>query len=221
MARRRAEGIPHSRDHGGIATCDIPRPEDREPRRKADHRAETAQVPERCEGHVEIRSQARARSGCELHQAVHAGGGSGRDRLEGEARRAHRGRNRPCRADRPDSERDVTGQQPKLSRKGRRGDTHHMTSSRIHHHYFSELVLVVFLIMSRCDSQPVVWESMNGPYGGGVQSVIVNRQGHIFTGGSGVFRSTDDGAHWTHVSAFIIASTMAIDSSGIIFAGGY
>ncbi|MBC8184313.1 hypothetical protein H8E88_24725, partial [candidate division KSB1 bacterium] len=44
----------------------------------------------------------------------------------------------------------------------------------------------------------ISWQQTNGPYGGDVYSIAINSQGHIFVGGTCIYRSTDNGSHWTY-----------------------
>ncbi len=67
------------------------------------------------------------------------------------------------------------------------------------------------------------WKQTNGPPGGFVNTLAVNTHGHLFAGTwSGIFRTTNDGEHWTWLNTrYNIHSiaALAINSQGHIFAG--
>ena len=66
------------------------------------------------------------------------------------------------------------------------------------------------------------WQQTNGPYGGTIQALVASSSGYLFAGGSGVFRSTDNGGSWTGVNngqPNTSVYSLAINSSGHVFAG--
>ena len=81
--------------------------------------------------------------------------------------------------------------------------------------------------MFNCDvvfSQTITWQQTNGPEGASVSSVVIGSRDQIFVGTDmgGVFRSTDDGEHWTHVGlAGLGVKAVAINAQDHLFVGGY
>jgi photosystem II stability/assembly factor-like uncharacterized protein len=70
------------------------------------------------------------------------------------------------------------------------------------------------------------WQQVGKPGTGSIYSLAINKDGHIFagTGGSGIFRSPDDGKSWTAVNNGLllnltVITALAINSSGHILAG--
>ncbi len=74
-------------------------------------------------------------------------------------------------------------------------------------------------------AQTDFWQQTNGPSGGTVKVVAVNKtNGYIFAfvEGAGMFRSTDDGESWVPANSGLhdrILQTIAINSHGDVFAG--
>lgn len=85
-----------------------------------------------------------------------------------------------------------------------------------------KMILLLFLIlMCPIIGNAQFWVPTNGPYGGHVYSFAESKQGDLYVATrGGVFRSTDQGDHWSETAlnnknVFAVA----VDSSGIIFAG--
>ena len=90
------------------------------------------------------------------------------------------------------------------------------------------LPAIAFFMLQVLPCSPVQaqWIPMNGPYGGTIMALAVSPDGiHIFAGsfGGGVYRSTDDGAHWTPANRGIETldlRTIAVSPDGSsVFAG--
>ncbi len=62
--------------------------------------------------------------------------------------------------------------------------------------------LAAALLIVICSTGSAQWVQTNGPTGGAITSIAISGS-HWFAGGydSGVFRTTDGGAHWTSVNA--------------------
>jgi len=82
----------------------------------------------------------------------------------------------------------------------------------------------------------VSWQFTNGPYGGVINDIVENSQGHLFastgyagangtgTGRNGVFRSTDRGVSWEHASnglSYYPVNTLAVVTGDVLLAGTY
>ncbi|MGH7454150.1 MAG: WD40/YVTN/BNR-like repeat-containing protein, partial [bacterium] len=60
---------------------------------------------------------------------------------------------------------------------------------------FSAVLTAWFAVTAA--AQDNFWQQMNGPYGGDIRALAINSNGHIFAGGGGIFRSTNNGDSWT------------------------
>ena len=68
------------------------------------------------------------------------------------------------------------------------------------------------------------WQQTNGPFGGFIQTLVVDPSGRLFAGTAegGLFRSTDDGGNWTLVKGGLTSTnvaSLAFGSSGKAYAG--
>jgi len=70
------------------------------------------------------------------------------------------------------------------------------------------------------------WQQTNGPFGGDVNAIALNSNGHIFVGtdGGGVFRSVNNGDNWSRMNNGLAdlragrAGSLAINSDDVIYA---
>ncbi len=68
------------------------------------------------------------------------------------------------------------------------------------------------------------WQQTNGPQGGSVRDMVVDKSGHIFaaTAAGGVFRSTDGGATWNDENKGMdgfVTTSLALSPGGKLYAG--
>ncbi len=90
---------------------------------------------------------------------------------------------------------------------------------------FSNLALCFLLSAKWAFAQTDFWQQINGPDGGTVNMIAVNKSnGYVFAvvEGAGMMRSTDNGASWTPKNSGLTSSsvqTIAINAKGDIFAG--
>lgn len=73
-------------------------------------------------------------------------------------------------------------------------------------------------------AQDISWEPANGPSGGQVLDIVLNSRAHVFAcvEGVGVFRSIDNGEHWTRVNRGLTelsVSALTINSREHLFVG--
>lgn len=85
------------------------------------------------------------------------------------------------------------------------------------------LFIVIAVLSSSFSYAQDFWQQTNGPTIGYIKSLAANGAGHIFAGtGAGVFRSTDNGDHWTPINEGLTSPpiwSLAINSNGYLFAG--
>src|ERR1035437_9798478 len=63
------------------------------------------------------------------------------------------------------------------------------------------------------------WQPTNGPYGASIRALAVSGT-NLFAGGSGLFRSTDDGTSWTAENTGLMGYVFSLAVSGTnLFAG--
>lgn len=64
--------------------------------------------------------------------------------------------------------------------------------------YFRYSAILVFILAGSAISQTPFWHQTNGPEAGTVRDITIDSSGRIiiFTGGSGVYRSSDNGTSW-------------------------
>jgi hypothetical protein len=88
------------------------------------------------------------------------------------------------------------------------------------------LAACIALMADTATAQTNFWQQTNGPYGGIIEALTINNDGHIFAGTyyGGVFRSTDNGNHWSPINTGLtnlFINALAINSAGHIFAGTF
>ncbi len=83
---------------------------------------------------------------------------------------------------------------------------------------------MIFILSSLCFTQGY-WESLDGPRGGSVSSIVTDTISGIMYAGlssKGLYRSTDNGDNWQSTNSIfdrIRVNALAIDTSGNMFAG--
>ena len=80
-------------------------------------------------------------------------------------------------------------------------------------------VLGVFLPLTAA-AQTAFWQQTNGPSGGPVGSLAINRAGHVFASGGGIFSSMDHGETWS-LTSLTTGGTLVINNAGHIFVGAF
>ena len=85
------------------------------------------------------------------------------------------------------------------------------------------LLIIYYLIVNLNVSAQNFWEQTSGPYDGTVYTIVKNSNGYLFAGTyRGIYRSTEDGEHWTTANEGLTdlrIESMAVNISGHIFAG--
>ena len=79
----------------------------------------------------------------------------------------------------------------------------------------------LILFSTCCSAQDWTWQPANGPYGGPVLSLVMDRSGRLFAGTEtkGVFLSTDQGESWQQSGLTSNRITaLAVDSTGAVLA---
>lgn len=96
-----------------------------------------------------------------------------------------------------------------------------------HGQFFIRLVgsLVLVLSVNLAFAQTDFWQQTNGPLGGTVNEVVVNKaNGYVFAAiaGAGMARSADNGESWTPINSGLTNLTvqaLALNANGNVFAG--
>lgn len=92
--------------------------------------------------------------------------------------------------------------------------------------FFLMLVFVLWLGVNLTAAQNLVWETTNGPYGGTVRALAINKtNGYIFAAVPGnIFRSFNNGDSWNRATSVLTRTnvwSLAINAGGEVFAGTY
>jgi photosystem II stability/assembly factor-like uncharacterized protein len=73
----------------------------------------------------------------------------------------------------------------------------------------------------RSDDLGITWKNFStGLNSSEIYSIVSNKQGMLFAGGGGVYKSTNEGDNWVEVLSYVLTNTMAIDTNGVIIVAG-
>ncbi len=89
--------------------------------------------------------------------------------------------------------------------------------------YVMQQVIILLTINILCNSQTKLWEQINFPVSGGINTITTNALGHIFVGTNtnGAYRSIDNGNTWIQIitdSVKIDVNYLSFAPSGILYA---
>ena len=86
------------------------------------------------------------------------------------------------------------------------------------------LFLIIFLFST---SKATFWEQTNGPFGGDIGCLGIDREGNIYAGrfsgysAMGIYKSTDNGDSWELINNELNVQCFAVDSTGRLLAGTF